>query len=189
MLGGLMRDAALPRPPSCVPSYRSRIVPRSVTEAQSPAVSVRSFHCCEMRRRLDKEEEEGMNSFSLLEFCGGGPMTMTTSPLRFAGALVELSNHWSLILAPLHLASYTPAAVFTEPPLSPPPSTTMASGGGGRPPPSTPPSPFKEGKELWSITRKLEGRGSEGKEALDSLHDNALMYMRSCFNTAKRRYV
>lgn len=63
----------------------------------------------------------------------------------------------------------------------------MASG--GRPLPSTPPSPLKEGKELWSITRKLEGRGSEGKEALDSLHDNALVYMRSCFNTAKRRCV
>ncbi len=59
----------------------------------------------------------------------------------------------------------------------------------GRPPPSTPPSPIKEGKDLWHITRKLEGRGSEGKEALDSLHDNALVYMRSCFNTAKRRYV
>jgi hypothetical protein len=55
--------------------------------------------------------------------------------------------------------------------------------------PATPASPFKEGRALWSITGKLEGRTSEGKEALDSLHDNAMEYMRSCFNTAKRRCV
>jgi hypothetical protein len=52
---------------------------------------------------------------------------------------------------------------------------------------SPPKTPLKEGKELWTITQKLDSRGSEGKEALESMHENALLYMRSCFHQAKRR--
>lgn len=51
------------------------------------------------------------------------------------------------------------------------------------------PSPLREGKELWTITKRLESRGSEGKEALDSMHETALTYMRACFSHAKRRCV
>lgn len=49
------------------------------------------------------------------------------------------------------------------------------------------PSPLKEGKELWTLTKRLESRGSEGKEALDSMHQHTLSYMRACFSHAKRR--
>lgn len=49
------------------------------------------------------------------------------------------------------------------------------------------PSPLKEGKELWTLTKRLESRGSEGKEALDSMHQHTLTYMRACFSHAKRR--
>ena len=51
------------------------------------------------------------------------------------------------------------------------------------------PPPLREGKELWSITKRLESRGSEGKEALESMHDTTLTYMRACFSHAKRRWV
>jgi hypothetical protein len=51
------------------------------------------------------------------------------------------------------------------------------------------PSPLREGTELWTLTKRLESRGSEGKEALDSMHQHTLTYMRACFSHAKRRCV
>ena len=59
--------------------------------------------------------------------------------------------------------------------------------GGISPAVAATPSPFKEGKELWTATKRLESRGSEGKEVLDSMHQHTLSYMRSCFAQAKRR--
>ncbi len=74
---------------------------------------------------------------------------------------------------------------MTSTPTKPSGAAAAAAGAGN----ACTPSPLREGKELWTITKRLESRGSEGKEALDSMHEHTLTYMRACFSHAKRRCV